>query len=161
MANRLSKDRNVTVLLLEKGGVSNGWISRVPILSSAFVGDSSRSRHWKCQPQQHVDNRVLELTTGESLGGTSKINAMLYTRGLPAEFDGWSAAGCNGWSYAELKKYFTQSERALDESVQNLEAFHGVTGKVHKTLFSVFTKYMIGEWENRSYGTMQWEHSNQ
>ena len=52
---------------------------------------------------------------GNSLGGSTKINAMLYTRGIPAEYNAWKAAGRHGWAYDDLKQFFVQSEKDLDQ----------------------------------------------
>ncbi|KAH7908248.1 hypothetical protein BJ138DRAFT_1103672 [Hygrophoropsis aurantiaca] len=77
-------DYVVIVLVVERGGLSNGLISRIPLLSSHFASDGSHSKVWKSVPQPYVGGRKFELVGGNSVGGSSKINAVLCTRGLPA-----------------------------------------------------------------------------
>ncbi|KZT04394.1 GMC oxidoreductase [Laetiporus sulphureus 93-53] len=143
LASRLSEDESATVLLVERGGVQDSWIARVPLLSSHFASDGSRSRVWKSIPQERVNGRAFELAGGNSLGGSSKINAMLYTRGLPAEYNSWSQAGHKGWSYDEIQPYFVKSETDLDQNPESADAFHGVSGP----------------WQNRSYKQNVWGHT--
>ena len=129
LANRLTQDGTTSVLLVERGGVQDSWLSRIPLLSSHFASDGSRSRIWKSTPQSHVNDRVFEMAGGKSLGGASRINAMLYTRGIPAEYNSWSQAGRQGWSYDELQPYFKKSETDLDQEPGSAPDFHGITGR--------------------------------
>lgn len=130
LANRLSQDPAVSVLLIERGGVKNSFISRIPLLSSHFASDGSRSQVWATAPQKHVDNRAMELLGGNSMGGCTKINAMLYTRGLPAEYNSWVESGCKGWSYDDMEPYFIKSETDLDhkDSTETANEYHGTSG---------------------------------
>ncbi|TFY68440.1 hypothetical protein EVJ58_g1013 [Rhodofomes roseus] len=114
LANRLSQEESVSVLVIERGAVGDGWLSSVPLLSSHFASDGSRSRVWNTVPQKHVNSRVFQLAGGNSLGGGSRINAMLYMRGVPAEYDAWSKAGCKGWSYDEMLPYFVRIDVQRD-----------------------------------------------
>lgn len=165
LASRLSEDESATVLLVERGGVQNSWIARVPLLSSHFASDGSRSRVWKSVPQEHVNGRAFELAGGNSLGGSSKINAMLYTRGLPAEYNSWSQAGHKGWSYDEIRPYFVKSETDLDQNPESADAFHGVFGQsLHPLPYIVSTgtegaRFHTGPWQNRSYKQNVWGHT--
>ncbi|KAL6304531.1 GMC oxidoreductase [Sparassis latifolia] len=143
LANRLSEDKSVTVLVLERGGVQDGWITRIPLFSSHFASDGSRTRVWKSTPQAHAGNRIFELCGGNCLGGASKVNAMLYTRGVPAEYNSWSEAGHVGWSYDELQQYFIKSETDLDQDPNEADDFHGISG----------------EWKNRSHKQSFWGHT--
>lgn len=101
------------MLLIERGDIADSWVSRIPLFSSHFSSDGSRSKVWKSVPQPSLGGREIDLVGGASLGGASKINAMLYTRGLPAEYDFWNANGAKGWSYDQLLPFFTRSERHL------------------------------------------------
>ncbi|KAJ6576562.1 alcohol oxidase [Mycena vulgaris] len=140
LANRLSQNVGVSVLLLERGGVQDKWVSRVPLFSSHFASDGSRSWVTKSTPQAHVDNREIDLVGGNCLGGSSRINAMLYTRGLPAEFNGWTKSG--NWDYDSLEPYFVKSERNLDPNPGSKEYIG-----------------MRGEWLHRSHRYLHWIHS--
>lgn len=66
---------------------------------------------------------------GKSLGGSSRINAMLYTRGIPAEYNSWSQAGRKGWSYDDMQPYFMKSETDLDQDPNEAPDFHGITSR--------------------------------
>lgn len=118
----------MSVLVIERGGVNNGWITRIPFLSMQFVLGGSSTRIWRSSPQKHMDDRVFELAGGHSLGGASKINVMLYTRGVPGDYNGWSHAGREGWSYDDMQPYFIRSETDLDQDPQEHPEFHGVKG---------------------------------
>ncbi|KAH9843565.1 GMC oxidoreductase [Rhodofomes roseus] len=143
LANRLSQEESVSVLVIERGAVGDGWLSSVPLLSSHFASDGSRSRVWNTVPQKHVNSRVFQLAGGNSLGGGSRINAMLYMRGVPAEYDAWSKAGCKGWSYDEMLPYFVRSETDIDQDRDRPASHHGISG----------------EWQNMSYKQPVWEHT--
>ncbi|KZT06854.1 GMC oxidoreductase [Laetiporus sulphureus 93-53] len=95
LANRLSTDEGVSVLSVGRGGVEDNWISQIPLFAQILRSPRIVRLHVHgTVPQERADERVIELTDGKSLGGASKINAMLYTRGLPAEFNSRSAASC-------------------------------------------------------------------
>ena len=81
LASRLSEDPAVSVLVLEKGQVVDTWTTRVPLLSSNPTSKDFLGVRWMSMPQKHVDNRTLPMVRGEALGGSSRINGALYTRG--------------------------------------------------------------------------------
>ena len=68
------------------------------------------SRGYSTLPQSHVGSRVFWYTQAKVLDGGSTINAQVYTRGHPSDFDGWAAAGCAGWGYEDVLPYFRRSE---------------------------------------------------
>ena len=72
----------MTVLLIEQGPVADSWMSRVPLLSSNITSKEGVATRWWSLPLQKVDNRFVEILRGEALGGTSRLNGMLYTRGM-------------------------------------------------------------------------------
>ncbi|GJJ10598.1 hypothetical protein Clacol_004825 [Clathrus columnatus] len=164
LANRLSAtDPHTSVLLVERGDISNNWMANIPLLSSHFASDGSRSRVWKSVPQKSVDDRAIELVGGNSLGGSSKINAMLYTRGIPGEFNSWAAAGRSGWSYDDLLPYFIKSETDLDCQLGKKSEYHGVSGMEGFFKFEKNTTLrgnkISGPWLNRSHPQNFWEHT--
>ncbi|KAJ7683030.1 alcohol oxidase [Mycena rosella] len=126
LANRLSKNPALKVLLLERGDARTGWATRVPLMSTNFMGDESAAYRW---PAAHPvgDSRLLSLVTGKGLGGGSSINSMQYTRGSPAEYNRWSESGRQGWSYAEIEPYFKRSENFVNAPVAT--EHHGTQGE--------------------------------
>ncbi len=125
LANRLSADLSKTVLVVERGPSANSWGSRVPLFSADFSSDGSRTMIRKSEYQENL-GRSLDLYTGRSLGGGSRINQMFYTRGLPAEYDAWAAAGRKGWSWEEFRPYFLKSEDAVGYGP--IEGVHATAG---------------------------------
>ena len=110
LANRLSADASVKVLLLEAGGSDWHPFFHWPA-GFAKMTKGIGSWGWHTVPQKHLNNRVLRFTQAKVIGGGSTINAQLYTRGVPADYDEWvSAAGASGWSYREVLPYFKRSE---------------------------------------------------
>ncbi|KAJ8454840.1 hypothetical protein ONZ51_g12795 [Trametes cubensis] len=93
LANRLSAPQPGApprrVLLIERGPVADTWASRVPLFSSDFASDGTRTLRRRMEPQPALGGRTLEAYTGGVLGGTSRINQMLYARGLPGEYEKW------------------------------------------------------------------------
>ncbi|KII84131.1 hypothetical protein PLICRDRAFT_118582 [Plicaturopsis crispa FD-325 SS-3] len=132
LASRLSEDSNVSVLLVERGGASQSWESRVPLLSSDYRRKKAPAMLWDAAPLSNINNRVVDMLSGKALGGTSRINSMVYTRGSASEFNRWSRSGRKGWSYDEIEKYFKKSEDFTGRPVPE----HHATG---------------GPWPNRSH----------
>jgi choline dehydrogenase-like flavoprotein len=110
LANRLSADPAVKVLLLEAGGSDRNPLFRMPA-GFAKMTKGVGSWGWHTVPQKHLKNRVLRFTQAKVIGGGSSINAQIYTRGVPADYDEWeSIGGATGWSYRDVLPYFRRSE---------------------------------------------------
>ena len=109
MAARLSEDPDVTVTLLEAGGSDRHPLIHIPA-GFARMTKGIASWGWSTVPQKHLNGRVLWYTQARVLGGGSSINAQIYTRGHPADYDGWANDGCEGWSYREALPYFMRAE---------------------------------------------------
>ncbi|WP_280154188.1 GMC family oxidoreductase N-terminal domain-containing protein [Piscinibacter sp. XHJ-5] len=110
LANRLSADPAVKVLLLEAGGADRHPFFHWPA-GFAKMTRGIGSWGWHTVPQQHLQGRVLRFTQAKVIGGGSSINAQIYTRGVPADYDEWvSRAGATGWGYKEVLPYFKRSE---------------------------------------------------
>ncbi len=123
VAARLSEDRDVTVALLEAGTEDTQPEIRIP---AAFPALFKSSWDWDLlgEPEPGLDHRRLYLPRGRMLGGCSSINAMIYVRGNRADYDGWAAAGCDGWSYDDVLPYFRRSE----DNERGDDSFHGAGG---------------------------------
>jgi len=109
LAARLSQDPSVTVLLIEAGGRDWHPFFHMPA-GFARMTKGIASWGYSTVPQTHMANRVFWYTQAKVLGGGSTINAQIYTRGHPSDFDGWAAAGCAGWGYEDVLPYFRRSE---------------------------------------------------
>ena len=110
LANRLSADPAVKVLLLEAGGSDWHPFFHMPA-GFAKMTKGIGSWGWQTVPQKHLKNRVLRFTQAKVIGGGSSINAQLYTRGVPADYDEWvREGGALGWSYRDVLPYFKRSE---------------------------------------------------
>ncbi|WP_032374075.1 GMC family oxidoreductase [Rhodococcoides fascians] len=124
LAGRLSEDSSVRVLLLEAGASDRHPFIHVP---AGFAKLTSGKYDWGLHsvPQTNCDNRVIPLAQGKVLGGGGSINAQVFTRGAHEDYDVWAEEyGCSGWSFADIQKYFVQSE-----SNERLAApHHGVDG---------------------------------
>ena len=116
LANRLTEDPNITVLLLEAGPLDTKIGLKIPLISPLFL-NSDIDWQYKSVPQKNgfmsSKDRVVILPAGKVVGGTSIINALLYVRGSPADYDGWAAAGAKGWKYDDVLPYFLKSENSM------------------------------------------------
>ena len=110
LANRLSEDPTVKVLLLEAGGRDWNPLFKMPA-GFAKMTKGVASWGWSTVPQKHMNNRVLRFTQAKVIGGGSTINAQLYTRGNAADYDLWASEdGCTGWDYRSVLPYFKRAE---------------------------------------------------
>jgi choline dehydrogenase-like flavoprotein len=123
LAGRLSEDPNVAVLLLEAGGPDTAPELHVPAMFP-IVFKSGLDWDLYGEEEPGLGGRRLYLPRGRVIGGSSSINAMIYLRGNRADFDGWAASGCEGWSYDEVLPYFKRSE----DNERGANEFHGVGG---------------------------------
>ena len=110
LANRLSADPETKVLLIEAGGSDRHPYFHMPA-GFAKMTKGIASWGWSTVPQKHLQGRVLWYTQAKVIGGGSSINAQVYTRGNPGDYDAWAAEeGCTGWSYREVLPYFKRAE---------------------------------------------------
>jgi choline dehydrogenase-like flavoprotein len=124
LANRLSADPSIKVLLLEAGGGDANPLFTMPA-GFAKMTKGVASWGWSTVPQRHLNGRVIWYTQAKVIGGGSSINAQLYTRGNRKDYDAWvTDAGCDGWSYRELLPYFIRSE----DNQRLVDAYHGYGG---------------------------------
>jgi choline dehydrogenase len=126
LANRLTASGTERLLLLEAGGPDRSpWI-QVPIGYGRTFNDPRFNWMYQAEPDPTLDNRSQFWPRGKVLGGSSSINAMVYVRGQPGDFDDWAAAGNPGWSFAEVLPYF----KKLEDHPFGEQQFHGVGGPV-------------------------------
>jgi choline dehydrogenase len=108
LANRLSEDADVSVLLLEAGGRDLSPYIRFP---AGFYKLKPKYNWWyEPEPDPSVGGKVEHWPAGRVLGGSSSINATTWTRGHRSDFDSWSASGCEGWDYSHVLPYYRRCE---------------------------------------------------
>jgi choline dehydrogenase len=123
LAGRLSEDPSLRILLLEAGGRDSSLKIKIP---AAFPQQFHTKLDWDfaTEPEPHVDERRLFIPRGKALGGSSSMNAMLYVRGRPLDYDSWEAQGARGWGYQDVLPYFIRSE----DNVRGASEYHGAGG---------------------------------
>ena len=110
LANRLSEEAAIKVLLLEAGGSDWNPLFHMPA-GFAKMTKGVASWGWETVPQKHLKNRVLRYTQAKVIGGGSSINAQIYTRGNAVDYDLWANEdGCTGWDYRHVLPYFKRAE---------------------------------------------------
>jgi choline dehydrogenase len=131
LANRLSEDGRNRVLLVESGGSDRHPFLHIP-LAMPLVSTGKSKFLWdiKTQPEPYCNGRIFEPPRGKVLGGTSSINAMIYARGHPSDFDQWAKMGLHGWGYNEVLPYFKRSEGNWRGETD----FHGGNGPLRTRL---------------------------
>ena len=110
LANRLSLDPSNRVLLLEAGGTDRRFFIQMPIGYGKTYHQKAVNWMYMTEPSPDADNKPSYWPRGKVLGGSSSINAMVYVRGNPRDFDEWSELGNSGWSYNEVLPYFRKME---------------------------------------------------
>jgi choline dehydrogenase len=110
LANRLTESGRHRVLLLEAGGSDRRFWIRTPIGYGRTFYDRRVNWMYLTEPVRGLGGRVSYWPRGKVLGGSSSINAMVYIRGQPGDFDDWAAAGNPGWGWHDLLPYFKKME---------------------------------------------------
>jgi choline dehydrogenase len=109
LAARLSEDPATEVLLIEAGGRDRSPNIKIP---AAFAKQFRTKLDWdfNTEPEPHCDSRSLYMPRGKGLGGSSSMNAMLYVRGHPLDYEQWVREGAAGWGWEDVKPYFLRAE---------------------------------------------------
>jgi choline dehydrogenase-like flavoprotein len=109
LAARLTEDPSVSVTLVEAGGRGRHPNISIP---AAFANQFRTKLDWdyNTEPEPHCDGRSLYIPRGKGLGGSSSMNAMLYVRGRPLDYDLWAREGCEGWGWEDVRPYFLKAE---------------------------------------------------
>lgn len=120
LADRLSRDGR-SLLLLEAGGHDRRLWIRIPIGYGRTFYDERVNWKFTTEPDAGLLGRRIYFPRGKVVGGSSSINAMVYCRGLPGDFDDWARAGCPGWAWRDLLPLYRSIERQVDAAgkVQN------------------------------------------
>jgi choline dehydrogenase len=111
LANRLSEDADVSVLLLEAGGRDNYHWIHIPVGYLYCIGNPRTDWLYKTEPEAALNGRALSYPRGRVLGGSSSINGMIYMRGQREDYDGWAReTGDAGWAWDAVLPVFRRSE---------------------------------------------------
>jgi choline dehydrogenase-like flavoprotein len=110
LANRLTEDPAVRVLLLEAGGRDINPLIHIPLGMGKMHQYRMHDWGFHTEPEPHLNGRRIEAMRGKVLGGSSSINVMAYTRGNRGDYDRWAQKGALGWSYADVLPYFRRGE---------------------------------------------------
>lgn len=126
LASRLTEDPAITVCLLEAGGDGTSLFVRTPLAVVAMLPGRPKINNWAYEtvPQPGLNGRRGYQPRGKALGGSSAINAMLYIRGNPRDYDEWADLGCDGWAWEDVKPYFQKAEN----NERGADALHGDAG---------------------------------
>jgi choline dehydrogenase len=125
LANRLSADPEVSVLLLEAGGKdSYPWI-HIPVGYLYTQNNPRTDWCFRTETEPGLGGRVLNYPRGRVLGGCSSINGMIYMRGQAADYDHWRQLGNRGWGWDDVLPYFKKSE----DYVHGADELHGAGGE--------------------------------
>ncbi|WP_203292229.1 GMC family oxidoreductase [Maricaulis parjimensis] len=125
VAERLSRDPSVRVLVLEAGGSDRSAVVKTPMLLQFVVTNPKYSWNYETEPQGHLNNRTLIWPRGKTLGGSSSINAMHYMRGAPENYDEWEREyGAEGWNWKTALPAFKE----VQHQTRGASEHHGTDG---------------------------------
>jgi len=127
LASRLSEDPEVTVCLLEAGPADKSVLIHCPAGLAVLAKNGAANWAFQTVPQPGLNGRRGYQPRGKVLGGSSSVNAMIYLRGQPRDYDDWAAQGNAGWSWAEVLPYFKRAEH----NERGADAWHGTGGPLN------------------------------
>ena len=122
LADRLSLSGQRKVLVLEAGGSDARFWIKTPIGYGRTFADPAVNWKYQTLPSPGLNGRTMYWPRGRVLGGSSSINALVYCRGMPADFDDWRAMGNVGWGWEDVRPYFERSERRVDSAGRGITA---------------------------------------
>jgi choline dehydrogenase len=110
LANRLSAEPAMRVLLLEAGGNDNWIWFHIPVGYLFAIGNPRADWMFKTEPEEGLNGRSLNYPRGKVIGGSSAINAMIYMRGQAADYDHWRQLGLSGWGWDDVLPFFKRHQ---------------------------------------------------
>ena len=129
LANRLSADPSVNVALLEAGPGDRNFLIHMPMGYAALMKTGWVDWGYHTEPQVGMGGRRLYWPRGKVLGGSSSVNAMIYIRGVPSDYDMWAQLGNRGWAWDKVLPYFKKAETYW----QGADSYHGGDGPLQVT----------------------------
>ena len=126
LANRLSADPDVSVLLLEAGGKDDYFWIDIPVGYLYTISNPRTDWCYTIEPDPGLNGRTIGYARGKVPGGCSSINAMIYMRGQKSDYDHWASLGNRGWAWDDVLPVFKRSE----DYQHGADDFHGVGGEM-------------------------------
>ncbi len=127
LAARLSEDPKVRVALLEAGPPDTSVLIHCPAGLAVLAKNGQANWAFETVPQAGLSGRRGYVPRGKVLGGSSSVNAMIYTRGQRGDYDHWAAEGNPGWGFDDVLPYFKRSEH----NERGADAWHGSGGPLN------------------------------
>ena len=124
LANRLSANPKTRVCLVEAGSRDWNPLIHMPLGLAVLIRSKSINWAYATAPEAGLNNRQLYWPRGKTLGGSSSINAMVYARGHPADYEGWASAAGSQWGWDRVREVFFRMEG--NTALSN--AHHNVAG---------------------------------
>ncbi|RPA81150.1 putative oxidoreductase [Ascobolus immersus RN42] len=127
VANRLSEDPRVKVLVIEAGDLDQGEdYIKIPRFGANQGGAFQSQYSWKYSsaPQEFINNRIISVPAGKVVGGSTALNALMWQRGTKADYDAWEALGNPGWGWDGLLPYFKKVENFAAPEPERVAAYN-------------------------------------
>src|SRR5438045_3393218 len=118
LANRLTEDPNVRVVLIEAGGRDWNPLIHIPVGFMKLLDHKTLTWGFKAEADPGTNGRAIPYPRGRVLGGSSSINGLIYIRGQPEDFDHWAQLGNRGWSWDDVLPYFKKAENWEGEETE-------------------------------------------
>lgn len=158
LANRLSANPNVNVVLLEAGGEDRNPLIHIPAGYVKTMVNPAINWMFESEEEESSGNRRILHPRGKVMGGSSAINAMLYVRGQSHDYDGWAQKGNPGWSYQDVLPYFRKAEFCEAQQTENMDAdLRGQSGPLNVAM--VRNKYKALDLVIKSAETLGYPHN--
>jgi len=124
MANRLSENPDKRVCLVEAGPPDKNPLIHIPLGLALLARTRGINWGYVTAPEPQLNNRRLYWPRGKTLGGSSSVNAMIYMRGHPADYEGWAKAASPAWGWSRVRELFL----AMEGNIGIADAHHGTKG---------------------------------
>jgi choline dehydrogenase len=119
LASHLTEAPNLQVITLEAGTRARSLLDYIPGMTIKLIGNLEADWAHIAEPDPSFNGQQLRWSAGRMIGGDS-INGLAYIRGLQRDYDDWKAAGCSGWSWADVEPYFRKAEGFEDDSLPSM-----------------------------------------
>ena len=127
LANRLTEDSGSSVLVLEYGGNDNNIFVQMPTALQIPMNMPRFNWFFNSEPEAKLDDRLVDVSRGKGLGGSSTINGMIYVRGNACDLDQWEELGAKGWAYGDCLPYYKKAENCA----YGEDEYRGGDGPIH------------------------------